>query len=84
MLDPENLHCPLEATVVQREKKSRLEKLGKASQRTFKCSGVSLRLVNIFPNDKPSVANYKIFEIWHRLVSHSVSCFRKQICICVF
>lgn len=49
--------------------KLRLEKLEEDSWRIFKCSGISLRLVNISPSDKLSVASHKIIEIWHMLVS---------------
>lgn len=72
VLEPEDLHCPLGATVVQSRgggAKLRLEKLEEDSWRIFKCSGISLRLVNISPSDKLSVASHKIIEIWHMLVS---------------
>lgn len=69
--------------MVQREKKAEAGEVRKSSQRIFKCSGVSSRLINISPSEKLSVANYKIFEMWQMLVS-SLSHFRKQISMYAF
>lgn len=79
MLEPEDLHCPLEAAVVQRREKPRLEKLGKPFQRIFKCSGVSLRLVNISPTDEPSVKYLTYGTCW----SHCLITENKSACACV-